>query len=227
MPKAKKKLYTIGIPVYNDVDMLDVVAPYEMFNWMGTYWSQDPDENRALQVLLIAETNDPVLTNNKFQITPQGTFDQFSRKNHLNTIWVPGGNPDTLKKVMDNPAYMNFIKEQSAKAEYVTSVCVGALLLAHAGLLDGYKATTHWSYIPCLKEYPNVKVAKGTPRYVIDRNRVTGGGISSGLDESLKLVAMITGKEKGKKVAKQVQQVTQYYPDHYKDDLPTATECTM
>lgn len=68
------------------------------------------------------------------------------------------------------------------KARFVTSVCEGALLLAAAGLLDGYEATTHWAFIPCLKEFPTVKVVEGNPRFVVDRNRVTGGGISSGLE---------------------------------------------
>lgn len=60
--------------------------------------------------------------------------------------------------------------------------------LAAAGLLDGDLATTHWAFIPCLAAYPQVNVAQGYPRFVVDRNRVTGGGVSSGLDEAFKLV---------------------------------------
>jgi cyclohexyl-isocyanide hydratase len=93
-------------------------------------------------------------------------------------------------------------------ARFVASVCEGALLLAAAGLLDGYEATTHWQFIPCLKQFPKVKVVEGHPRFVVDRNRITGGGISSGLDESLKLVEMLTSYE----IAQEVQRVTQYYP---------------
>jgi cyclohexyl-isocyanide hydratase len=82
------------------------------------------------------------------------------------------------------------------------------LLLAQAGLLDGYLATTHWAFIPCLKRFPAISVAEGHPRFVVDRNRVTGGGISSGLDESLKMVELLAGYE----VAQKVQRFTQYYP---------------
>jgi cyclohexyl-isocyanide hydratase len=103
--------------------------------------------------------------------------------------------------------YLDFLITRSANARYVTSVCEGALLLAQAGLLDGYLATTHW-FIPCLKQFRHVKVAEGYPRFVVDRNRVTGGGISSGLDEALKMVELLAGYD----VAQKVQQFTQYYP---------------
>jgi cyclohexyl-isocyanide hydratase len=83
------------------------------------------------------------------------------------------------------------------------------MLLAAAGLLDGYEATTHWAFVPCFKQrFPKVKVAKGHPRYCLDRNRLTGGGISSGLDEALKLIELLLGT----KVARSVQQSTEYYP---------------
>src|SRR6185436_15770009 len=113
-----------------------------------------------------------------------------------------------LRRMMVNPRYLEFLQDQSAEAEWVTSVCEGAMILAASGLLDGYKATTHWAFLPCFQEFPEVKVAAGYPRYVVDRNRVTGGGISSGLDEALKLVELIAGK----KIAEQVQVTTQYFP---------------
>ena len=93
---------------------------------------------------------------------------------------------------------------------HVCSVCEGALLLAAAGLLDDYQVTTHWAFIPYLLEhYPKVKVADGHPRFVLDRNRLTGGGISSGLDEALKLIELLAGTA----TARRAQQNTQYYPD--------------
>jgi transcriptional regulator GlxA family with amidase domain len=98
----------------------------------------------------------------------------------------------------------------------------GALLLAAAGLLDGYEATTHWAFIPCLKEFPQVKVVEGYPRFVVDRNRITGGGISSGLDEALKLVELLSSYQ----VAQSVQQATQYYPcPPVASTLPKVDKC--
>jgi transcriptional regulator GlxA family with amidase domain len=109
---------------------------------------------------------------------------------------------------MNDQIYLDFLREQSRKAKFVCSVCEGAMLLAAAGLLDGYTVTTHWAFYPCLKRFRKVKLAKGYPRYCLDRNRLTGGGISSGLDEALMLIQLL----KGSQAAQDVQQSTQYYP---------------
>ena len=74
--------------------------------------------------------------------------------------------------------------------------------------VDDYKATTHWLFIPCLKRFPKIKVVEGHPRFVIDRDRITCGGISSGLDESLALIELLAGRE----IAERVQLFAQYYP---------------
>jgi transcriptional regulator GlxA family with amidase domain len=110
-------------------------------------------------------------------------------------------------------------------ASYVCSVCEGALLLAAAGLLDGYEATTHWAFTACLTErFPKVKVAPGHPRFWLDRNRLTGGGISSGLDEALELIRILKGKD----VAQLVQQTTQYYPEPpVQSEIPPAGACPL
>ena len=98
------------------------------------------------------------------------------------------------------------------------------MLLAKAGLLDGFQATTHWAFIPCFKQFPKIKVAEGNPRFVVDRNRITGGGVSSGLDESLKLVELIAGYA----VAQQVQLVTQYFPcPPVSGTITPATTCPL
>ena len=119
---------------------------------------------------------------------------------------------------MQNPEYVQFIQSRSQNAQYVTSVCEGALIAADAGLFDGYEVTTHWAFIECLKKYP-VTVVEGYPRFWHDRNRVTGGGISSSLDEALYLVKLIAGEG----VAKRIQRVMQYFPDPpVSSELPDA-----
>jgi transcriptional regulator GlxA family with amidase domain len=200
--------FKIGIPIYGGVDLLDVAAPYEIFNWMGYYWSQDARQPTTVSVRLIAATLDTLKTRDGLTLTPDATFDDFGEQDSLDLLWVPGGDPKNLCQTMSDSSYLDFLKQQSERASYVTSVCEGALLLASAGLLDGYEATTHWAFITCLKSFPKIKVAQGHPRFVVDRNRVTGGGVSSGLDEALELVARISGYE----IAKQVQLVTQYFP---------------
>jgi cyclohexyl-isocyanide hydratase len=204
----------IGIPVYDGVDLLDVTGPYEMFNWM-------PSAGQSVEVLVLAETDGKKTSRDGFTFLPHKSFRDAPQ---LDVLWVPGGDPAALACIMGGPSrvYLEFLIKQSQGAQIVASVCEGALLLAASGLLDGYRATTHWNFIPCLRQFPKVHVADGNPRFVIDRNRITGGGISSGLDEALALIKLLAGS----KVAESVQQGTQYYPDPpVKSVIPSAASC--
>jgi len=192
----------IGIPIYQKVDLLDVAGAYEILSLMKEF-----DSALNAEVYLIAAKSGTVTTRDGLMLKPHKVFTDVPQ---LDVLWVPGGDPSALKKLMNDPArtYLKFLITRSENARFVCSVCEGALLLAKAGLLDGYEATTHWAFIPCLRQFPAVKVVGGYPRFVVDRNRLTGGGISSGLDEALKLVELLSSYE----VAQQVQQRTQYYP---------------
>lgn len=193
--------YFIAIPIYQGVDLMDFAAPYEIFQWMSSLWNE-----RTVQVYLVAENQNAVITRDGLQIGPHKTFDLVP---HVDLLWIPGGDPDALVAQMGNVNYVRFIQSRSEKAQYVASVCEGALIAANAGLLDGYKATTHWAFLDCLRTaYPKVTVAPDYPRYVPDRNRVTGGGISSGIDEALYLVQLIAGEA----IAESVQVTIQYFP---------------
>jgi transcriptional regulator GlxA family with amidase domain len=98
------------------------------------------------------------------------------------------------------------------------------MLLAAAGLLDGYTVTTHWAFYPCMARFPKVTLASGYPRYCLDRTRLTGGGISSGLDEALMLIQLLSGTE----AAQQVQRSTQYYPrPPVTSEITPATTCLL
>jgi cyclohexyl-isocyanide hydratase len=190
----------IGIPIYNKVDLLDVAAPREMFFVMK-------DSVPDVEVYLLSADGCGVTTRDGMTIGAEMAFADAPR---FDVIWVPGGDPSALTKLMNEQpcVYLDFLIAASKHARYVASVCEGALLLAAAGLLDGYEATTHWAFIPCLKQYPEIRVVEGYPRFVVDGNRITGGGISSGLDEALKMVELLSSYE----VAQDVQQFTQYYP---------------
>jgi transcriptional regulator GlxA family with amidase domain len=187
----------IVMPVYASVDMLDVAGPYEMFTWAG--FSVDLVAEEACTLKFRAGFAFEVATD-------------FAHAGSYDALWVPGGDPPMLAEIINDPSrtYLNFITDTAAKVKWVCSVCEGAMLLAAAGLLDGYTATTHWAFLPCFKQYfPNVNVADGYPRFCLDRNRLTGGGISSGLDEALMLIQLLAGTA----AAMDVQQTTQYYPD--------------
>lgn len=210
-------VYNIVIPIYEGVDLLDVTVPYEVFNWVQTR-----DKKPATKVYLVGQSGAAVKTRDGFTITPECSFEQFENAGiTCNLIWVPGGDPANLEAQMKNTSYTNFIIGLSKNADYVTSVCEGALLLANAGLLTHYKATTHWAFIPCLKSYPGIYVQENV-RFVVDGNRVTGGGVSSGLDECFELIILIFGQA----TAEAVQKTIQYYPDPpLKGKVPEASAC--
>jgi transcriptional regulator GlxA family with amidase domain len=201
----------IGMPAYDAVDMLDVAGPFEMFSWAG------------LAVELVAEKSGPLNFRDGFSFNVDKTFGEAGA---WDVLWVPGGDQAALVKLMSDPrrTYLDFLIRQSEHVKYVASVCDGALLLAAAGLLDGYTVTTHWAFVPCLKGHSKVRVADGYPRYCLDRNRLTGGGISPGLDEALMLVQLLMGTQ----AAQAVQCNTQYYPcPPVTSEITPATECPL
>lgn len=190
----------IGIPVYQGVDLLDVTGPHEVFKWMGA----------EVEVRLLSASLDiPIVTRDGFRFLATHLFSDTA---NLDVLWVPGGDPDVLELMMnrsDGGAFLDFLRRIGGDTDWICSVCEGAMLLAAAGLLDGYRATTHWLFLPCLRKFKNIDVVEGLPRYVHDRNRLTGGGISSGLDESLHLIRLIKGDD----VARDIQRTLQYFPE--------------
>ena len=202
----------IVIPVYEDVDVLDVTGPFEMFRWAN------------LEVRLVAQTAGRITCNGGLILDVDTTFADAPAGD---VLWTPGGDPKALVRLMNDPdrTFLDFLVKQSRGARYVASVCEGALLLAAAGLLDGYEVTTHWAFIPCLlQRFPGVTVVDGHPRFHLDRNRLTGGGISSGLDAALELIRLLDGEA----AAQHVQQITQYYPDPpVTSEIPATITCPL
>jgi cyclohexyl-isocyanide hydratase len=207
----------IGIPVYEGFDLLDVCGPWEMLSW-AKY--KVPD----LALQLVAELPGLVTSNSGVAIEVKTGF---AGAGKFDVLWTPGGAPDALSRLMNDKrrTYLDFLVRQAEGARYVCSVCEGALLLAAAGLLNGYTATTHWAFVPCfLQQFPKVAMADGFPRFHLDRNRLTGGGISSGLDETLELIRLLFGQE----VAESVQQTTQYYPNPpVSSQIPQTITCPL
>jgi cyclohexyl-isocyanide hydratase len=211
MPKKATKprrKFTVGIMLYPDFDLLDVAGPYDVFNFFdGTVI------DREVQVVTIAEHKKPLAAAGGLLVTASHDFRDCPP---IDLLFVPGAGPG-MTTTIANDRFLHFLRRVARRARYVTSVCTGAILLGSAGLLDGYRATTHWSCIDCLKLFPKVRVVNGCPRYVIDRNRITGGGISSTIDESLFMVETIvtdmTGSViNGAQVSKRTQLSIQYNP---------------
>jgi transcriptional regulator GlxA family with amidase domain len=204
----------LGIPVYEGVDLLDVAGPYEMFKWV--------DPSKGLEVVVVSADGRPVKTLNGLRFEAHASF---AATPTLDVLWVPGGDPEVLGKIMSDPAspYLAYLRKVATSARWVCSVCEGALLLARAGLLDRHKATTHWAFVECLKRFP-IDVDTTHQRFIVSGNRLTGGGISSGLDEALQLISLLFDEE----TAKAVQVTTQYFPKPpVVGTIPAAPTCPV
>jgi cyclohexyl-isocyanide hydratase len=179
----------IGMVLFPNLTQLDLTGPHEVFGRLpGT------------KVLLIAESIEPVKSDSGLWLTPNTTFENSPQ---VDLLFVPGGRG--IFEAMQNKKLIGFLQEQAVNAKYITSVCTGSLVLAAAGLLNGYKATTHWLSLRLLKLF-DVDVIE--ERVVIDRNRITGGGVTAGIDFGLYVVAKVFGEE----AAKEVQLMMEYNP---------------
>ncbi len=181
---------TVGVYLWQNMTVLDAIAPQQVLGFV-------PD----FDVITVAKTTDPVVTDTKVRIIPDHDF---STCPPIDVLVVAGG-VDPLPEIRDE-AVLSWLRQTATSAEYVTSVCTGALLLAEAGLLDGYRATTHWAYKHHLATYPGVEVADD--RVVIDRDRITGAGATSGVDFALAVVAHLVSPE----LAATLQLIGEYDP---------------
>lgn len=184
-------LLQIGFLIYPDVVQLDVMAAYQVLTFPPN-----------TQVYLIGKTPTPIVSNEGLAIAPTVTIKNCPL---LDVICVPGGGMGQVE-VMKDMEILSFLKQQGTTAQYVTSVCTGSMILAAAGLLQGYKATCHWAFREQLAMLGVEVIAN---RVVIDRNRVTGAGVTSGIDLGLTLVGLLCGEE----VAKMTQLMMEYDPE--------------
>lgn len=168
---------TLGLLVYPGMFLQDLVGPLTLFEALM---------NRDIHLLWknlepVGQVGGSAL----IPVKPTTTFAQCPDK--LDVLFVPGGVPGTFA-MMEDRETLDFLADRGGKARYVTSVCTGSLILGAAGLLEGYQATSHWATLDVLKELGAIPTRQ---RIVEDRNRITGGGVTAGLDFGLLLAARL------------------------------------
>ena len=149
---------------------------------------------------LIWKRIEPVPSDSVMMMTPTITFADCPQ---LDVICVPGG--AGINDMVNDEEVLAFLRKQAEGAKYVTSVCTGSLVLGAAGLLKGYRAATHWSAIDNLAAFGATPAKE---RVCTDRNRVTGGGVTAGIDFALTLVSMLVDR----KTAEAIQLRLEYNP---------------
>jgi putative intracellular protease/amidase len=181
----------VAMLIYPKMVMLDLLGPMTIFNIL------------RFNVRLVWKDKNPVSTDVGIPVVATETFGECPE--NLDVLFVPGGTMGTVD-CMNDPEICAFLADRGARAKWVTSVCTGALVLAAAGLLKGYDATAHWALADLL---PLMGARYVNQRVVRDRNRMTGGGVTAGLDFGLALAAEMRGAEE----ARRVQLIIEYAPE--------------
>lgn len=179
---------TIGIYVYDDVEVLDFAGPYEVFTCATRMAARlAPGTPAPFRVRTIGQRGAMLRARAGLSVFPEA---HFGDAGPLDVLIVPGGVVDAER---DKPEVTGWIAATAPACELVASVCTGAFLLAQAGLLDGAEVTTHWEDLAELRAaFPRLTVT-GERRWIDNGRIVTSGGISAGMDMSLHLVARLAG----------------------------------
>jgi cyclohexyl-isocyanide hydratase len=179
----------IGLVIFPRVTQLDLTGPLQVFSAVP-----------GARVHLIWKRIEPVASDAVLTLTPTMTFADCPQ---LDVICVPGG--FGTNEMVNDEEMLNFLRRQAVGARYITSVCTGSLVLGAAGLLKGYRATTHWSAMDHLAPFGAIPTKT---RVCIDRNRLTGGGVTAGIDFALTLVSIMVDHQ----TAEAIQLGLEYNP---------------
>jgi cyclohexyl-isocyanide hydratase len=180
----------IGLLIFPRMTQLDMTGPFEVF-------ARIPNTT----VHLVWKRMEPIACDTGLALTPTITLSDCPK---LDVICIPGG-PGQID-LMEDAEVIEFVRRQGQQAQYVTSVCTGALVLGAAGLLRGYKAATHWASMDNLA-YFGAEAVK--TRVCVDRNRITGGGVTAGIDFGLVLASKLTDAV----TAEKIQLYMEYNPE--------------
>jgi cyclohexyl-isocyanide hydratase len=179
----------IGLVIFPKVTQLDLTGPVQVFSSVP-----------GAKVHLIWKRIEPVTSDSVLTLTPTVTFADCPQ---LDVICVPGGlGTDDM---INDEEMLDFLRRQAVGAKYITSVCTGSLVLGAAGLLRGYRATTHWTAMDYLAPFG---ATPAKTRVCVDRNRITGGGVTAGIDFALTLVSIMVNRQ----TAEAIQLRLEYNP---------------
>lgn len=172
--------------IFPGVTIQDFIGPYEVLSRVADF-----------EIQVCAPRAGEIRTETGLCLVASKALAEISR---TDILFVPGG--PGVNDLLENKSAIGKIAELGANAEYVTSVCTGSLVLGAAGLLRGYRATTHWRYVELLKMGGAIFTES---RVVVDRNRITGGGVTAGIDFALLLVAQLVSEARAQEIQLEIE----------------------
>ncbi len=195
--------HTIGLVLFDAVEELDFVGPWEVFTMSNAVADFYGAPDRHHQVFTVSERGGQVTCAKGMRVLADHAFADCP---DLSILLVPGG--QGTRREVDNPAMRGFIAARAARCTWVTSVCTGSVLLTAAGPARGKRVTTHWGYVDELRARNEASAVLDGPRYVQDGAVVTASGVSAGIDMVLWLIGQLYGADH----ARATQRAMQYDP---------------
>ncbi len=187
--------WSVGIFLFNEVEVLDFAGPFEVFSITKVH------EEKPFTVYTVSQNGEMITARNGLKIKPDYSIEDLPP---VDILIIPDGKGARENEVK-NDIVINWVRQQMKEVKLMTSVCTGALLLAKAGLLEGLKATTHWASIQTFKkDCPNVEVMENV-KFVDEGHIITSAGISAGINMSFHIVKNLLGVEIAEETAKNME----------------------
>jgi transcriptional regulator GlxA family with amidase domain len=191
---------TVGIVIFDQVEVLDVAGPFEAFSVTRLNEERRREQSSPFRILLVSERKGQVSAIGGLRFTPDVTIDDCPA---LDLLVVPGG-WGTRKEVKNN-TLLSWIADRAAKTRLTASVCTGSSLLGKAGLLNGREATTHWRAFDFLRDAAPTALIRQDVLFTLDDPIFTSAGVSAGIDLALRIVSHFFGTKIGQATARQME----------------------
>ena len=195
-----EKQKSVGILLFNDVEVLDFSGPFEVFSVTRLNEEKRRHESSPFSVFLVADKKDPIIAAGGMRVLPDYDLEDCPK---LDILVAPGG--WGTREQIKNARLLAWIADRSKQVETLASVCTGSMLLGAAGLLEGKRATTHWRALDWMQElFPATRVERHL-HFVEDGTLITSAGISAGIDMALKVVATHFGEDVARATARNME----------------------
>ncbi|MEC2444551.1 DJ-1/PfpI family protein [Bacillus cereus] len=187
--------WSVGIFLFNEVEVLDFAGPFEVFS------VTEVNEEKTFTVYTVSENGEMITARNGLKVQPDYSIENLPP---VDILIIPGG-LGARKYEIKNEIVIKWIRQQMKEVKLMTSVCTGALLLAKAGLLEGFKATTHLASLEKFKnEFQNVEVIENV-KFVDEGHIITSAGISAGINMAFHIVTNLLGVHVAEDTAKRME----------------------